>query len=1074
MDLKIISAGAGSGKTYRLTQELTQMLRGGVRPSGVIATTFTQMAAVELQERVRVKLLEDGFLEAANELSNALIGTVHGLGVKLLQRFAFEMGISPDLSVMADEDQQTFFNLAMANVLEPSIVQEIDARCHRLGLDKRDQQSFDWRHRVRQIADLARVNCLDEVALQESASRSTETLFGFLPPPLEQDWASKLVQILDLTIRKLSDNEDNTRKTGDALKLLKQQRQRLQRGETLNWYEWARVAKLDVGAKSREEVAELVELAKQVEAHPDFQEDIKQHIHRMFDLAACAIREYDRFKSERGLIDYIDMETMVNAMLDHPSVQQTLSEEVDLLMVDEFQDTSPIQLSIFWKLSRIARKSVWVGDPKQSIYGFRGADPAIMRQLIDKAGGVQPENIQRHSWRSRQDLVHLTNALFTQAFQDLPEEQIALFPKRLPIAGVETANRQDEPPGMTTAFRHWHFDFEGNRPPRRIWMNRWIARQLTTFLAQSPLVFDKKEAKYRPVEPGDIAILCRSNRECEEMAQSLAAEGLRVAITRKGLLDTAEVALVLACLKYILNEKDSLSVAEIMLLSGAQSLPELIEDRLAFIEQRRGGSRWGQEVPMVSKLDELRGRVADLSASELLNLLLENLHLSHLLVGWGKERQRLGNLDALRKLALDYEEKCNRLHTAASLGGFLLWLQELQKAGADEQAAGTGPDAVNVLTYHKSKGLEWPVVICASLEQKLRDGLYGLSMQSGTIGLDVNNILADRWIRLWLNPYADQHRKMPLTERLEQSEAQERATREALQEEARLLYVGITRARDYLVFPSREKRPTRWLNRVFHQGEEQIPALDAAQETPTFLWKDRAIPVLTTIRHMSTEEEALEEAPEKEQTAASWPLPRGPVKHTRYWIDAYRDVPEVEEWPSFREYTLSVPPISQPEGVVPAQLGKVLKAAVNSVVLSETVEERRQKLVQILKNGGATHYLGLEPLMLYSGSFLDFLAQQTQEELQGEWRKYPVRAQFGDRAFHTVIDRLRKDAGGWKIIQNSAHRGASGKWKQKARELRTWAWYTAQALRQVEPEGTIEVYLHFTWMGKIVQVYTME
>jgi len=110
MNIKIISAGAGSGKTFRLTEEMVRLLKEGVRPNGIIATTFTNKAAAELQERVRVRLLEEGLTEAANDLTNALIGTVHGLGVKLLKRFAFEAGVSPEVNIIADEDQQILFN----------------------------------------------------------------------------------------------------------------------------------------------------------------------------------------------------------------------------------------------------------------------------------------------------------------------------------------------------------------------------------------------------------------------------------------------------------------------------------------------------------------------------------------------------------------------------------------------------------------------------------------------------------------------------------------------------------------------------------------------------------------------------------------------------------------------------------------------------------------------------------------------------------------------------------------------------------------------------------------------------
>ena len=123
-------------------------------------------------------------------------------------------------------------------------------------------------------------------------------------------------------------------------------------------------------------------------------------ITNVFDIALQAIKEYDDYKKRRGLIDYIDMEIHVNQLLNHPVVQGVMTEELDLLMVDEFQDTSPIQLEIFLKLSKFAQVSVWVGDPKQSIYGFRGAEPALMHAIIEKMGGVKPEDIQEYSWRS--------------------------------------------------------------------------------------------------------------------------------------------------------------------------------------------------------------------------------------------------------------------------------------------------------------------------------------------------------------------------------------------------------------------------------------------------------------------------------------------------------------------------------------------------------------------------------------------------------------------------------------------------------------------------------------------------
>jgi len=154
MNIKIISAGAGSGKTYRLTQEMVRLMREGVRAGGIIATTFTKKAASELQERVRVKLLSEGLNEQAEDLTNALVGTVHSLGVKLLQRFAFEAGISPEVAIIAEEDQQILFNQSLATVLTEERVENMASLCDRLGLSSNEY--FDWRREVRQITEVSR------------------------------------------------------------------------------------------------------------------------------------------------------------------------------------------------------------------------------------------------------------------------------------------------------------------------------------------------------------------------------------------------------------------------------------------------------------------------------------------------------------------------------------------------------------------------------------------------------------------------------------------------------------------------------------------------------------------------------------------------------------------------------------------------------------------------------------------------------------------------------------------------------------------------------------------------------
>ncbi|MBI1223625.1 MAG: AAA family ATPase [Bacteroidetes bacterium] len=856
MNLKIISAGAGSGKTYRLTQELVGLLASGkVRASGIIVTTFTNKAAAELHERVRVRLLEEGLTQAANELSNALIGTVHGLGVKLLKRFAYEAGVSPKVEIIADEDQQMLFNQSLSMVLTSERVEEMERLSDRLGLTKSDFGKTDWRKLLKDLAEVVRANDFSEHVLENSKQRSFESFVRFLDPLIDRPtdtWNELLEEQIDAAISRLENNGDTTKVTSDGVKSLREIKAELRLRGELNWHVWAKIAKTKVGAKSRDDLSELVEFSNTHLGHAALHDDVKSFIFNVFDLAAAAMSEFEQFKKSRGLIDYNDMESYVKSLLDDPTVQEVLTEELDLLLVDEFQDTNPLQLEIFLKLSRFARHSIWVGDPKQSIYGFRGADPTLMQAIIESQGGLQPENILAHSWRSREDIVFATNAIFTKAFADLPTEQVALNPKRLKLATTDSANKQDEPAAMGNALMHWHFNYDGEgRKPGKDWLHSCIAETLRVNLERGITVLPKGEKNYRNALPGDVAILCRSNNDCKDVAGALHRAGLRAAISRAGLMSTAEARLVLACLKFILNKYDSLSIAEILLLAARLELHEIVEDRLNYLEvltENRPEHKWGEQYEFVQKLNGLRPQVAELSGSEILSLLLEELDLRRIIVAWGNVEQRLSNVEMLVQFSLKYEQACNRLHTAASLGGFLLWVNDLAQNETDLQGSGENPLSVNVLTYHRSKGLEYPIVICHNLEQTLREDVWGITLVPETDQVDFENLLGNRWVRLWVNPYADQFRSTILEERMADSPEKSQKRIAAQAEDNRLMYVGLTRARDYLVFPTREKQPI-WLNRVCNNGQEEQPSLDANSDESYWEWNGKNLPKTTEVTY---------------------------------------------------------------------------------------------------------------------------------------------------------------------------------------------------------------------------------
>jgi len=1052
---------------------MVALLKAGVRPSGIIATTFTNKAAAELQERVRVKLLEEGLTDAANELTNALIGTVHSLGVKLLRRFAFEAGVSPQVDIIADEDQQLFFNLSLTNILKPARVEAMERLCDRLGLSK--VEHYDWRQEVKYLTDTARANDFSIEVLEESKIESFRSFQAFLGEESNlspTEYNQKLAAAITEAVERLEANEDNTKVTAVAGNDLQQFAGRLQRGQELNWHEWVKIGKIKVGAKSREDVADLIEIAKSHDGHPLFHQDIKDFIYCLFDIAIEALKEYEQYKKQRGLIDYIDMEIQVKRLLDQESVSNILKEELDLLMVDEFQDTNPIQLEIFNKLSNIAKHSIWVGDPKQSIYGFRGADPRLMQAIIDKSGGIKPENIQKHSWRSREDIVYATNAIFTKAFPDLKKEHIALIPKRKKIADSESQNKDNEPIQMIDALHHWHFvyDGEGKRLPGKPWMENCIASAIQQFIAAEHLVFSKSENQYRKIQAGDIAVLCRSNAACATVAESLHRAGLKAAISRTGLLHSAEAKLILACLKFILNPKDSLSVAEILLLASGEKIEDIIDNRLDFLEKKEdytSETRWAEGDAFIHQLNQLRTEVAELSSAELLNLVLEELDLRRIIVKWGKIAQRLDNVDVLRKFALQYEETCNRLHTAASLGGFLLWLNELVAAEKDRQGSGEGKDAVNVLTYHKSKGLEWPMVICHSLEGNLRDRVWGVDIIPKTEEVDLDNLLGNRWLRYWINPYATQIKKTVLEERLNASEAKARATRHAQEEEARLLYVGITRARDYLVFPSRA-RDTQWLNRIWQEGHGDHPTLDPNTDETPWEWDGKILYAQTSQLPFPRDFTYADIAPEVPEALEK---AKGKMENTPYFVDVDdKKVLKAFESKSERHQTYGPAMMIGPEADL-YQIAKATKAFLTADIRAAAPADRLAMATGIVLRYEIVEMVEAQEMRRISDDFFALLEQTF--SIQKMYRKYPVQLLQQRQLFSTIVDIILETEEGLVLIQHSSFSGKSQKQMiVKARELRAWLHLSKMAAQAIFQKQKVRTYVHFVMDSSLVEVET--
>jgi ATP-dependent exoDNAse (exonuclease V) beta subunit len=287
-----------------------------------------------------------------------------------------------------------------------------------------------------------------------------------------------------------------------------------------------------------------------------------------------------------------------------------------------------------------------------------------------------------------------------------------------------------------------------------------------------------------------------------QLASALSRRCIRVAVERTGLLDQPEVELALAALRWVADPSDGLALAEIARLScddGGWLSASFEENNVDALEAC---------VPFNTELKKLRALAPQLNPGEMFDDVLHVDGILTTIVRWGSAEQRLANLEVVRSLLGTYQQEQRSERQAATLAGACEWLAARE---APAQAQSRHPDAVNLLTYHGAKGLEWPIVVLTGLEHEARGDPFGVQAES-LHQPDWRDPLAGRVLRYWAWPYGAQAKDVGLDQAAAVSTEGERALHEERLERTRLLYVGVTRARDHLAFATFGK--TNWLDEL--------------------------------------------------------------------------------------------------------------------------------------------------------------------------------------------------------------------------------------------------------------------
>lgn len=664
-----LQAGAGTGKTHQMAERYLALVKGGVSPLKVVAVTFTERAALELRERVR-RLLQKGGVEERRlaELEAAPIGTLHALAARICREFPEEAGVPADFQVMDDLEAA----LLRGDWVEEALLEALgdpryDSLLEAVGyeglLGTLEKVVEDPLGACGLLRDLRWREGLRAEVWRELYGRLRDLLgarpglAGLWSGVSEEDPGTAEFLWKDLQALNLNQNPWRSLPEGEK-QALKEARDLLREAEG-----WLFEGEAD---RRLEAVWPLLERLTR---------------------AVLEGVEKQRFRARR--LGYADLEVHALRALRRREVRRHYRERFRHLLVDEFQDTNPVQYRLLRCLFPKYRQWTLVGDPNQSIYGFRRADPRVMERVVRSMEGHPKAKVLTlgESHRYHQGLARFHNTFFKG---------------RLP--GYRPVSASRPAPGEGP----WVFLYQGTLEEQA----RMVAGEVRRLLGEGFAVWDREKGEYRPLELRDVAVLAHRWKDLARVAEVLQEEGLPAVEARGGnLLETQEFQDAYLALRFLADPKDEEA------LIGLLRAPffALRDEELRRLAEGKGDKTLWEALrdypgpsPEAQRAREVladpRRRTLE-PPSQLLQRLDEATGytgvVSRLPRGPRRVKDWEGTLGLVRHLEAGSEEAFLVVRRLRRL------LQEGVQVERPPLEAG---NALTLITAHSAKGLEWPVV----------------------------------------------------------------------------------------------------------------------------------------------------------------------------------------------------------------------------------------------------------------------------------------------------------------------------------------------------------------------------
>lgn len=793
-----VSAGAGAGKTKVLVERYIYLLaERRAETNEILAITFTNKAAKEMKERIRARAAElaeeadsgedkERWRNIKADVESAPIGTFHSFCGRLLRDNPVEAGLDPAFTVLDEVEGELLLEKALVEVLEAGLADEADWLDRLLGTYEQTV-----------LTELA-VGIYDRLAgLGWVNEGLTERLVAPYRCAVEAGEAFQ-DELRSLCLELIA-YKDNLNKTGAQYNRVVS----LERN-------WETVSEA-IGKAVADDAADMVltqyldcldRRSKDKEIVADLKETLKKLRRVRADMAAVVLvpdwcqllltlhRQLGKHKTENRVLTFNDLEVRAAELLgNNPDVLRRYQNRIRQIMVDEFQDTNELQRQVVYLLAGgdagrlFGNKLFVVGDAKQSIYRFRGADVAVFEQVkedITASGGAIIELDM--NFRSAGALLDVYNECFA-AMMGTPHDIIPFSPL--------AAHRQEGEVARAEFMLIGKTGLAEGETARRAEADA-IARRIKRMVDGQEELVGYGEA-VQPVCYGDIAVLFRTVKDMEVYTAALQAASIPFCVVGgQGFYQCQEIRDVINLLKVVDNRFREAALAGVL-----RSPLFLLADGLLVRLKQAGGTLWqglelaaslpglsGEERQVTERawriLDRLRSLRGMTGLGDLIDDALADTHYAEFVLTQFMGRQKYANLLKFIAVARQYEAK-----GPVALGDFLRYVDRLIAGDVKEgeaQIETEDSDAVRLMTIHKSKGLEFPVVFVPDLQRKFKDdNIAALFNPALGLGLKMPGAVGELTATSVYEAVADQEKKL------------------AILEMKRVLYVAMTRARDYLI-----------------------------------------------------------------------------------------------------------------------------------------------------------------------------------------------------------------------------------------------------------------------------------